>query len=221
MKVSRHSVCEKCCVSPKVWSLQATNSAGRLYWSRRLPFVSVAESDCTSPPSARFVSRLRKVCSQLNCCCLASHCWTMTRLLFWIFNFKFLGSVALSETEIEFSEYVFALLPASRLLRTGFIGSISTVSFDEHCSVEYVSSLLIVNIFFCYGVSNVSQPIPNKTPNFCDYLTEDKELWLICLQWQTGLNSFFNRRISLIDLSLVDAKMSSADLRDIFYAATQ
>ena len=43
MKVSRHSVCERCCVSPKVWSWQATNSAGRLCWSRRLPFVFRAE----------------------------------------------------------------------------------------------------------------------------------------------------------------------------------
>ena len=61
MKVSRHSVCEKCCVSPKVWIWQATNAAGRLYWSRRLPFVSGAESDCTSPPLAlRLVTTRRK-----------------------------------------------------------------------------------------------------------------------------------------------------------------
>ena len=72
----------------------------------------------------------------------------MTRLLFSILRFKFLGSVALSENEIEFSEYsVFPSLPASHLLRSSSIGSISTVSFDEHCSVDCVSLLLIVNKF--------------------------------------------------------------------------
>ena len=72
----------------------------------------------------------------------------MTRLLFSILRFKFLGSVALSENEIEFSDYsVFPLLPASHLLRSSSIGSISTVSFDEHCSVDCVSLLLIVNKF--------------------------------------------------------------------------
>ena len=132
----------------------------------------------------------------------------MTRVLFWILNFKCLGSVVLSETEIVFWEYVLASSPPSRFLRSGSIhlqwfcsmnAALWTAShYYPSWTNTFLSLFRFSRLLSLYRIwRQIFETFWRKTRRFDWVVYNDRQVWI------QAIASFFN---------LFDAKGSSADL---------